>query len=167
MPHTNSSELCTASKWSCVTKAIDELASRSLKFKMDETCNCLPSCASVQYDAEILKTMFDFKKAYIINRTAYDKSQRKEDEFEFLAKYNISKVEMYFKEPQFVSMRRSELFGLTDFLANCGGLLGLFLGFSFLSLIEIFYFCTLRLWCTLKKDIKIEKKRFKESMYKK
>ncbi|XP_073942533.1 pickpocket protein 28-like [Choristoneura fumiferana] len=87
MPHTNSSELCTASKWSCVTKAIDELASRSLKFKMDETCNCLPSCASVQYDAEILKTMFDFKKAYIINRTAYDKSQRKEDEFEFLAKY--------------------------------------------------------------------------------
>ncbi|KAI8424535.1 hypothetical protein MSG28_002992 [Choristoneura fumiferana] len=40
-------------------------------------------------------------------------------------------------------MRRSELFGLTDFLANCGGLLGLFLGFSFLSLIEIFYFCTL------------------------
>ncbi|KAI8424618.1 hypothetical protein MSG28_003051 [Choristoneura fumiferana] len=53
-------------------------------------------------------------------------------------------LEFYHKEPRFVSMRRSELFGLTDFLANCGGLLGLFLGFSFLSLVEIFYFCTLR-----------------------
>lgn len=41
-------------------------------------------------------------------------------------------------------MLRSELFGLTDFLANCGGLLGVFLGFSFLSLVEIFYFFTLR-----------------------
>lgn len=57
---------------------------------------------------------------------------------------NFSKLEMYFKRPRFISMRRSELFGVTDFLANCGGLLGLFLGFSFLSLVEIFYFLTLR-----------------------
>ncbi|XP_061710717.1 pickpocket protein 28-like [Cydia pomonella] len=78
-----------------------------------------------------------------------------------------SRLEIYFKEPRFVSMRRSELFGLTDFLANCGGLLGLFLGFSFLSLVEIFYFCTLRLWCTLKNDMKNEKKKLKESVYKK
>ncbi|XP_073943360.1 pickpocket protein 28-like [Choristoneura fumiferana] len=165
MPHKNSSELCTAQKRACVTKAHDELASGSADEEMGETCNCLPSCTSVQYDAEILKTTFDFKKDFIANKRSYNKSKGTQD-FRFLDKYNFSKVEMYFKEPRFVSMRRSELFGLTDFLANCGGLLGLFLGFSFLSLIEIFYFCTLRLWCTLKKDIKIEKKKYRESMYK-
>ncbi|KAI8424662.1 hypothetical protein MSG28_003089 [Choristoneura fumiferana] len=142
MPHKNSSELCTAQKRACVTKAHDELASGSADEEMGETCNCLPSCTSVQYDAEILKTTFDFKKDFIANKRSYNKSKGTQD-FRFLDKYNFSKVEMYFKEPRFVSMRRSELFGLTDFLANCGGLLGLFLGFSFLSLIEIFYFCTL------------------------
>lgn len=42
-------------------------------------------------------------------------------------------------------MQRSEVYGYTDFLANCGGLLGLFLGFSILSIVEIIYFLTLRL----------------------
>lgn len=37
--------------------------------------------------------------------------------------------------------------------ANTGGLLGLFMGFSFLSAIEVIYFISLRLWCaTLKKN---------------
>lgn len=32
--------------------------------------------------------------------------------------------------------------------ASTGGLLGLFLGFSFLSAVEALYFLTLRLWCS-------------------
>ena len=35
------------------------------------------------------------------------------------------------------------------FSANTGGLLGLFMGFSFLSAVEIFYFLTLRILCAL------------------
>lgn len=38
-------------------------------------------------------------------------------------------------------MRRGELFGLTDFIANCGGILGLCLGISFVSLVELLYYC--------------------------
>ncbi|XP_063360609.1 pickpocket protein 28-like, partial [Cydia amplana] len=156
MPHNNGSEICTASQQTCVENAQDELASNNLKYGK---CNCLPSCDSVHYDAEILKTEFDLQKynnsiKMIHNRTLQDNRR-------------YSRLEIYFKEPRFVSMRRSELFGLTDFLANCGGLLGLFLGFSFLSFVEIFYFCTLRLWCTLKNDMKNEKKKLKESVYKK
>lgn len=58
--------------------------------------------------------------------------------------YDYTRLEIFYKAPKFMTMQRSELFGLTDFMANCGGLLGLFLGFSFLSVIEIVYFCTLR-----------------------
>ncbi|GBP43270.1 Pickpocket protein 28 [Eumeta japonica] len=60
-------------------------------------------------------------------------------------KYKIAKLEVNFKDSQFSSLTRSQLFGVTDFMANCGGLLGLFLGFSFLSIVEIFYYFTLRL----------------------
>lgn len=46
-------------------------------------------------------------------------------------------------------MKRSELFGFTGFMANCGGLLGLFMGISVLSIIEIIYHFTLRLGCSI------------------
>jgi amiloride-sensitive sodium channel len=39
--------------------------------------------------------------------------------------------------------------------ANTGGLLGLFMGFSFLSAIEVIYFISLRLWCAMSKKKKI------------
>lgn len=53
-------------------------------------------------------------------------------------------IMLFFKEDQFISLKRAELFGITDFIANCGGLLGLFMGVSLLSIVEIIYFCTIR-----------------------
>lgn len=61
-----------------------------------------------------------------------------------------ARLSIYFKEHQFITSKRSELYGQTDFLANCGGLLGLFMGVSVLSIIEVIYYCTLRLGCTLR-----------------
>lgn len=43
-----------------------------------------------------------------------------------------------------MTSKRSELYGLTDFLANCGGLLGLCMGMSMLSVVELFYFSCIR-----------------------
>jgi Amiloride-sensitive sodium channel len=45
-----------------------------------------------------------------------------------------------------LTKQRKELHGNIDFLANCGGLLGLSLGMSVLSLLEIVYFCFIRFW---------------------
>lgn len=42
--------------------------------------------------------------------------------------------------------KRIELYTFVDFMAICGGLLGLCLGISLLSVIEIVYFSTLRLF---------------------
>lgn len=53
-------------------------------------------------------------------------------------------VRIFFKENQFLASKRSELFGLTDFLANVGGLLGLFLGISAIGVAELGYFFIIR-----------------------
>lgn len=53
-------------------------------------------------------------------------------------------VNAFFKTATFYPMQRSELFSKTDLIASCGGILGLFMGFSLLSVIEIVYFCTVR-----------------------
>lgn len=54
-------------------------------------------------------------------------------------------MRIFFKENQFLAFKRSELFGLTDFLANVGGLLGLFLGISAICAAELVYFVIVRL----------------------
>lgn len=61
-------------------------------------------------------------------------------------------MNVFFKTPGFVSKKRSELYTNTDVLANAGGLIGMFLGASLLSIVEVFYFCVLRFINLLRKN---------------
>ncbi|KAF4523031.1 hypothetical protein B566_EDAN012760 [Ephemera danica] len=61
---------------------------------------------------------------------------------------NVIILHFYFMDRQVVSYEKSERTGYVDFLASTGGLLGLFHGFSVLSLVEVIYFLTLRLLCS-------------------
>jgi Amiloride-sensitive sodium channel len=54
------------------------------------------------------------------------------------------------KKDNFFALRRSEIYGSIDLISQFGGLLGLFMGISLLSIVEILHFCTLRLICTFK-----------------
>lgn len=56
----------------------------------------------------------------------------------------LSSLAVYYKEAQFISIKRNQLFGLNDFIANCGGILGLFMGVSLLSIVEMLYFLTMK-----------------------
>ncbi len=47
---------------------------------------------------------------------------------------------MFFKAPTVTQHERGELFGTVDFVSNVGGLMGLFLGFSAISLMEMLYY---------------------------
>lgn len=49
-----------------------------------------------------------------------------------------------FRDDDFLYTQRSEIHGWADFIANFGGLLGLFLGVSILSIVEIIYFISFR-----------------------
>ncbi|XP_058122939.1 pickpocket protein 28-like [Anopheles ziemanni] len=104
-------------------------------------CICLPACSSIQYDLEVTQSAMDMIKYLEANRI-FDK------EAESII---VSKLEIYFKESHFITSRRSELYGMVDFLANCGGLLGLFMGVSILSLLEICYYITIHPFSLKKK----------------
>lgn len=69
----------------------------------------------------------------------------------FFRRFNLpAQLKIYFKENEFVTSKRIELYGLTYFLASCGGLLSLFIGVTALSFVEIFYYFTLRLVWTFR-----------------
>lgn len=61
----------------------------------------------------------------------------------------MSYLNIYFKDSEFITVKRYKLQGMLEFLADCGGLLGLFMGVSMLSIVEILYFIFLRM-CSLR-----------------
>ncbi|KAJ0178603.1 hypothetical protein K1T71_005378 [Dendrolimus kikuchii] len=114
-------------------------------------CRCLPACNTIDYTAEASVSDFDYKTLWEIEyQGTFDNSSK------------YSRIVMFFQQPGFIAMRRSKLFGWIDFIANCGGLLGLFLGFSVLSIVEIMYYVTIRLWCSSEQGPKKNKKKPKQ-----
>ncbi|XP_050521251.1 pickpocket protein 28-like [Daktulosphaira vitifoliae] len=111
------------------------------------SCTCLPGCHWTGYNkvqsSTPLSSNYKIKETYLSGRNIT------------YFKKNMAVVHYFFEETQFTGYTKGELFGFTEFLSNTGGLLGLFMGFSFLSAIEIIYFVTLRLWCSLKRKKRI------------
>ena len=55
-------------------------------------------------------------------------------------------VLIYFADDEFLAYKRFETYGRVGLLSNIGGLLGLCLGISILSIVEIIYFFSLRIF---------------------
>lgn len=116
-----------------------KLCYANVQLSLDDHCDCLPACFSISYDAELSAARYNRRRfQHGMNRTHADRRQ-------------YVRLAVSFKENQFFAAHRRELYGRTDFLANCGGLLGLFMGFSLLSVVEVVYYCTLRLFCNLRR----------------
>ncbi|KAK5641663.1 hypothetical protein RI129_010210 [Pyrocoelia pectoralis] len=156
MPRDNLTSVCGAKQQHCINYAARKFLESEVSFRIENvdnfdifendtnlivpSCNCLQSCSSLSYDASISQSDWDWKKGRNIV------SSRNETD-----SYNLSRLRIYFKDMQFITSQRNELYGKTDFFANCGGLLGLFTGFSIISLAEIVYFVTLRFTCNFRK----------------
>ncbi|XP_063915457.1 pickpocket protein 28-like [Zophobas morio] len=153
MPHEESTKICGVGSTDCIVDAEQEMLSREMgsefrrfegndEYNISETiCDCLPACTSITYNAEISQADFNWVKllqGYKSNPSDFSGIQ-------------MTRLTLYFKHTQFITSKRNEFYGQIDFLANCGGLLGLFTGFSFLSIVEILYFLSLRLLCNIKK----------------
>ena len=68
----------------------------------------------------------------------------KEDEkfVKFYLRYaeeNVAKIAVYLKNPYHTSIIKDVKITLTDFISNIGGLMGLYLGLSFISVFELLY----------------------------
>lgn len=57
-----------------------------------------------------------------------------------------------YKEPHFISIDRSETSTFSAFISNCGGLMGLFMGASLLSIVEIVYYLILWLFFKIRRQ---------------
>ncbi|KAG5679610.1 hypothetical protein PVAND_009170 [Polypedilum vanderplanki] len=103
-------------------------------------CNCLPACNSVSYMYEIIQNKFtdDFRKNFT---NVWGKRSLRQVK-------NLT-LRSYYKDTEYYALLRHQEFKLVDFLSYVGGILGLFAGISSLSIFEVIYFITLRLFTDL------------------
>ncbi|XP_011164616.2 pickpocket protein 28 [Solenopsis invicta] len=121
-------------------KLYDEEFQETVNVTEIPSCNCWPACYEINYRIELsqnkLTSSFQTDRRFMKKNMEY-----------FMD--NVAVVHLFFVDSQFTKYVKNELFGFIEFLSSTGGLLGLFLGFSFLSFMEILYFSTMRLWCRL------------------
>ncbi|XP_052889747.1 pickpocket protein 28-like [Anopheles moucheti] len=142
MPHANGTRVCKLEEAHCPADARGVLFIRKQHRNGTEDylqqCDCLPACSSVRYDLQITQDSHTEEREV---RTSI------ETEVELQARLQLpvySVLQVYYQDTHFIPAQRSELHGLVDFLANCGGLLGLFIGVSLLSIVEAIYYIVVR-----------------------
>ena len=128
--------------------------SNTLK-KLNESCNNFKRVTLVKRYKEICSIdfekamvrihvymMYEFNKKYKLFQS--NSRSRNEPWTIIVDKYimeNVNVVTVFLKDPYIQVIRRSEKMSFTTFMSNVGGLMGLCLGFSVLSAVEIIYFC--------------------------
>ncbi|XP_037026210.1 pickpocket protein 28-like [Bradysia coprophila] len=134
MPRVATTDICGIPKIDCVREAsmiyFAPTSKNASSMSRVNNCNCLPSCTQITYSAEVTSAVRHFIPKAVT------------DQFRMFFTY---------KSPTFEAAVRSENFGMSDFVAGCGGLLGLFMGISVLSVLEIVYFFTIHLIVNVKK----------------
>ncbi|XP_039453698.1 pickpocket protein 28-like [Culex pipiens pallens] len=146
MPHDRRTKVCESYQLECCIQAENEvqllIANEGIgkESLSKDQCRCLPACNSIEFDTEVTQTKYDFLKSFELRY----KSRIPADVLKNITSINFAKLAIYFKQAQYMAMKRNELFGWTDFIANCGGVLGLCMGVSLLSLVELLYYCLVR-----------------------
>jgi len=124
-PFENQKDLClniSRMMPSCI-KYLSSHLYETYNYSPERNCSCLPLCDSVSFNVKY-NIMYETKgKETIIN-----------------VRMNMDDVILF---------RRYQQFTFSDVVSYVGGLLGLFAGISMLSIVEFFYFFTIRVGVNL------------------
>ncbi|KAH0821873.1 hypothetical protein GEV33_000918 [Tenebrio molitor] len=163
MPREKNTKICGATKKNCMLQAEDYLLSegivnsirhyKGLPLENDEyhqtveKCNCMPECNAMTYIIENSQSEWDWVRKYQFDRNSVTLNK---------STTHVSYLQVFFKGNQFITSERNELYGPIDFLANFGGLLGLFTGFTmllwwFIALTLALYYCIILIRATYSK----------------
>jgi acid-sensing ion channel, other len=143
MSRNESMKVCNIKGMTCAS-GFDNAMTNDFNYLYEKygVCECLSSCNEVFYIYEILEKPYDKKFS-----KEWDSNLFKKDFINSLLFRLTNETTLHFKykHDEILPMLSYEKFALKDFLSFAGGLLGLFAGISVLSLIELFYFFTIRL----------------------
>ncbi|XP_021709769.1 LOW QUALITY PROTEIN: pickpocket protein 11 [Aedes aegypti] len=152
MPRATNTKVCDASKIDCYQNsflALYEMMVRAnlagVKF---HSCNCMPSCSSVDYGVAISHDVFNYhdfpvELDFATNGYVYE-GVEVDDTIQFILQSRPQFGDGFLQRSQLRVQLRREMLGINQAIAELGGLFTLLLGASMLSLAEIVYYCCIR-----------------------
>lgn len=155
----NSAEVCGHDKFQCLEYVEKQRYLRNENY----TCDCLAECIEIDYDIKVSNVPIE-QRSYA-------------EEEENANNTDKAILRVFYNQDHFRSHNKSEVFGYTElfcefknniwfkqlnhlndiqinFLASVGAILGLFIGFSVFSAIELLYFMTCRPYYAFKQNMK-------------
>ncbi|RZF32402.1 hypothetical protein LSTR_LSTR001866 [Laodelphax striatellus] len=136
-PRNTSMPICGSRKWSCLLSSFKVSLAFMKEFdKLVTTCFCPPACSSVDYQFTYETHAHNVLDSHSMHRHLIKNVS---------ATTSYSIINLAFKVRQVYNFRKAALMGVTEFIAAVGGIMGLFLGCSFLSFFELLYFLSLRI----------------------
>nr|XP_023027175.1 pickpocket protein 28-like [Leptinotarsa decemlineata] len=150
MPRNHSTAICGNGKVECMDDALYKMKEKEVEIMLGESsnsnsaCNCMPLCSELTYNTETARTQFYWREMFQAEKMV---AETMKEIGVNVSDVHLSRLSVYFMRDQFLKYKRTELYGPFDFLANFGGLLGLFTGFSVLSAVEIIYYLCVRWYC--------------------
>lgn len=125
---------CGDGQLHCVRKVIANIF--QIPDGPDDTtkCNCLPLCTSLSFEIESSFEKIQHSKHKMLDSKTVNHSHG----------IIVSQASVYFSKSEFVTYYRKNTASFDDSLSNSCGLLGLLLGFSFMSVYEVLYLIALR-----------------------
>jgi len=109
----------------CYTKIATQFVTNTNSFKADCLKECPLECESVVYETEISSIEYGSNNQFYVDH--YNASQTS----------NNAYLNIYFSSMKFTEIKQTPKINVIDLISNLGGVLGIFLGFSVFSLIEI------------------------------
>ena len=139
-------DICSPEKTKCVMEALTVVEETAFDAEHDShrECHCLPSCADFEFPHMASMSRLNSGKMLHIDEDIVE--ARPHYKNETYVKRNLALVHVYFDKLHFISKERGIFFGFVDFFSNVGGLIGLCTGLSAISVLEIGYFFTMRLF---------------------
>ncbi|XP_038106259.1 pickpocket protein 28 [Culex quinquefasciatus] len=139
MPHAPDMETCNSSQIACYQHGLVAINERSIRLQLQgastyRVCNCLPACYELVYNKEISYTPYNAEAQAI----------SKNDSSNDISNFYHSQLLIAMKTDRTLPLTRCRLNSISDVLANLGGIFGLFIGGTTISLAEIVYFCCIR-----------------------
>ncbi|XP_055319315.1 pickpocket protein 28-like [Sitodiplosis mosellana] len=138
MPRDKNTPICGGAKIKCYKEAEKNLSTSRFARAFRDNCNCLQTCTTIEYQGDIDRVKFDMAT---MNKTDLPELSNQK-----------ARLAIFFHDQQVETIKRIEVYTYSDFLAVCGGLMGLFLGMSVLSLIELIYYGTLRWYWAARRE---------------
>ncbi|XP_037911902.1 pickpocket protein 28-like [Hermetia illucens] len=107
--------------------------------------DCIAACFDITYYVKTFSAPI-LRGAFALKHNALQRVPRD------YAEKNLAVAHFYYTYNSFRSRVRQQYVGFTDVLSNTGGLMGLFVGFSVISVVEVLYYGTLRPYCVSRKE---------------